>query len=178
MQYLKNLGIPVLFMLGYLFMGLILHMFVDSVIVITTVADVIIGVVGLFYCNVCLFSVSKKSLLKAIIYIIAVVYVVTYDMNKIELKVLQEMFLVLLVAPCAEEILIRGICFNHLKKILHIGIAYIASALIFAMLHVNLVMLPFYIMFGIITAMIFEHTGRLENCIVVHSLYNLIVLIF
>lgn len=76
------------------------------------------------------------------------------------------------VAPAVfEEFVFRGVIFSKLKKY-GTSFALIASSLLFAMLHSNLVSMPFAFLAGLIIGFIYIRTGNLWIAIVIHFLNN------
>jgi membrane protease YdiL (CAAX protease family) len=77
-------------------------------------------------------------------------------------------------APFAEEFLFRGLLFRALDR----GggwRAIIGSAAFFAIYHPPLAWLPVFLV-GVATAFVFKKTGRLAAAVVVHMVYNAVVL--
>ena len=76
-------------------------------------------------------------------------------------------------APLVEEILFRGILFPFMKKIGPSGLAYMSSALLFAVIHINLVTFVPLFFLGLILAWLLEWTDNLLAPIAAHSVFNL-----
>ena len=89
-----------------------------------------------------------------------------------------------MAAPLVEEILFRGLVLNAwdtaLKKSRrpwlqqhHQGIALAVSAVLFAVCHGNLALIPLHIMAGLILGYIYQTSGRLSSAVLMHMLMNL-----
>ena len=76
------------------------------------------------------------------------------------------------VAPLAEEIFFRGFLYAGLRSRLGPTSGVLVSALIFSLVHVLPgVLLPIFVM-GAIFALLYERTGSLWPCIVLHGVIN------
>lgn len=76
------------------------------------------------------------------------------------------------LAPVAEEIFFRGYVFRAFLTSRGAPWAYVLSAGIFAIAHMNLPGLLSFFAIGIILAYLFQRSGSLVPCIVAHSLNN------
>jgi hypothetical protein len=87
------------------------------------------------------------------------------------------MLLVLLVfaAPLFEEFLFRGLLFRGIRRSSNILVAAVASAAIFAIVHPAISAAPVFVL-GLATAVAFEYTGLLLAPILVHVIYNAVVI--
>ncbi|HWE60936.1 MAG TPA: type II CAAX endopeptidase family protein [Chloroflexota bacterium] len=84
----------------------------------------------------------------------------------------------LLLTPVIEELLFRGVLYQALRRRMPVGSAALISALIFAVMHGQLLLLiPFTVM-GVILALIYERSGSLWPTILVHACNNGIILLF
>lgn len=81
------------------------------------------------------------------------------------------LLLSLFVAPIIEELLMRGIVFNIIKKHSLI-LAYIISSLVFAVMHGTLIHLYVGFIVGLFFAIVYQTTGKLKYNIICHILYN------
>ncbi len=79
-------------------------------------------------------------------------------------------------APLFEEFLFRGLVYGGLRRTFPKLTAAIASAAVFAVVHPPLGFLPVFSL-GLVTAWIYERTGRLLTPILAHMTYNTIVVI-
>jgi len=78
-------------------------------------------------------------------------------------------------APFAEEFLFRGLLFRALDREWGGWRAFVGSAAFFAIYHQPLAWLPVFLV-GLTTAFVFKKTGRLAAAVVVHMVYNAVVL--
>jgi membrane protease YdiL (CAAX protease family) len=76
------------------------------------------------------------------------------------------------LAPLAEELVFRGILYPFLKRYTRPGFAVGAAALIFAIIHGNLVIIVPLTFLAVALTLLYEWTGNLLACIVVHGLFN------
>jgi membrane protease YdiL (CAAX protease family) len=74
-------------------------------------------------------------------------------------------------APVFEEFIFRGLIFGGLRRSLGLLPAALASAAIFAIVHPPVSWLPVFVM-GLCAALVYERTRLLAAPIVVHGLYN------
>lgn len=79
-----------------------------------------------------------------------------------------------IVAPITEELLMRGIVFNELKKVFPIGVAYLLSSLAFAIMHGTIAHLFLSFVSGLLFAIAYEYTGKIISPIIYHSVFNLL----
>ncbi|MDF7825227.1 CPBP family intramembrane metalloprotease [Pontiellaceae bacterium B12227] len=86
------------------------------------------------------------------------------------------MFVVaVLFAPLAEEYLFRGLLFRALDREWGGWKALLGSAAFFAIYHPPMAWLPVGLM-GLFNALLFKKTGRLAPCVLLHMVYNAVVL--
>lgn len=81
---------------------------------------------------------------------------------------------VCLIAPFVEEILMRGVVLSGLKETYGTGIALLVSALLFALLHFNMVQTLSAVVCGLFLGLLYIKTNSVFCCIVAHAGYNLI----
>jgi len=81
------------------------------------------------------------------------------------------------VAPFAEEIFFRGYLYAGLRARWGLGWAMLASAAIFALPHLVPGVLPPIFFTGLVLAAVFEGSGSLWPCIVLHSTVNALAFI-
>lgn len=79
--------------------------------------------------------------------------------------------LLVVLAPLCEEFLFRGLLLSGLRASLRPGVAMLASAAIFAVLHPT-AGLPAVFALGLVTGWLFLRTGWLGPSVVAHALYN------
>ena len=73
-----------------------------------------------------------------------------------------------LVIPIAEELLFRGVVYKRLKLYFGVTPALIGSALIFGIMHVNLVQFLYAAVIGLLLAFVLEKTGKLSMAVFGH----------
>jgi membrane protease YdiL (CAAX protease family) len=76
------------------------------------------------------------------------------------------------LAPFAEEVYFRGIVFRSYLETHGPAVAYFASALVFAMLHLDLAALPPILVLGLVLAWLFRLTASLTPSVIAHGLNN------
>ena len=84
--------------------------------------------------------------------------------------------LTVLAAPLAEEFIFRGLLFRGLTATIPIRWAVPASAAVFALIHPSLSVLPVFAV-GCITAVVYQRSGWLLASMLVHAIYNGVMLI-
>jgi uncharacterized protein len=83
-----------------------------------------------------------------------------------------------IVIPITEEFIFRGLFLNGLLKNHSAALSIVTTSILFAFLHVNPWGLLSYFLIGVVLSWIFLKTKNLIYCIIVHSLYNLWLVIF
>jgi len=78
----------------------------------------------------------------------------------------------IVLAPVVEEILFRGVVFGFLRQVFRGSVAYWASALAFAAIHMNLLTFVPLVFIGLVLAWVYERTGRLVAAMLTHALFN------
>lgn len=88
-----------------------------------------------------------------------------------------QIFLVVILAPLAEEIIFRGVLFAGFLRRMPLLLAAVFSALLFALPHLpgGIAILPLVFVAGFILALLFYRTGSLWPPIIVHALNNALV---
>jgi len=83
-------------------------------------------------------------------------------------------------APIIEELLVRGLLYNSLKRKNGVPYAIILSSLFFGLTHWEFTTIYFFALFGtaIILTLIFEKTQSLSVVIIIHIILNLIATFF
>ncbi len=79
-----------------------------------------------------------------------------------------------IIAPFVEEILMRGIITDGLKTTCGIPAAILLSALLFALLHFNMVQTLSAFICGIVLGLLYVKTGSVLCCITAHCGYNML----
>ena len=82
-----------------------------------------------------------------------------------------------LVIPIAEELLFRGVVYKRLKLYFGVTPALIGSALIFGIMHVNLVQFLYAAVIGLLLALVLEKTGKLSMAVFGHIAANLVAVL-
>lgn len=90
---------------------------------------------------------------------------------------LWSVILLLMAAPLAEEALIRGSILPRLRTGLGVVAASIVSALLFSLLHLNLVQIVLTLPLGIVLGFVACYTGRIRETIALHAGFNLLSVI-
>ncbi|MDG1876559.1 MAG: CPBP family intramembrane metalloprotease [Acidimicrobiales bacterium] len=82
------------------------------------------------------------------------------------------------MAPLAEEIVYRGLLYRGIRDMeashhsMAVGLAVVASSLVFAISHFQFLQFPGLFLFGVVAAVLFQHTGRLATAIWAHIGFN------
>lgn len=84
-----------------------------------------------------------------------------------------QLFSIIIFGPIFEEIFFRGVIFGHLKKNYKIVSAVIVQALIFAIMHGNIVQGIYAFILGIVLGLVYIHYESLIACIIIHVVTNL-----
>ena len=79
-------------------------------------------------------------------------------------------------APFAEEYLFRGLLFRSMDRAWGDRRAVIGSAAFFAVYHPLLAWPPVFLL-GVANALLFKRTGRLLPAVILHMIYNTVVVI-
>ena len=77
-----------------------------------------------------------------------------------------------LLAPVLEELVFRGIVYGSLRKITGMWPSVFISALLFGLVHFNIVQLIYALMLGIVLALAMEYVGNVYGAIVGHMAAN------
>lgn len=80
---------------------------------------------------------------------------------------------VVVMAPLVEELFFRGLLLQSITRAIGALPAVLISSAIFALVHVELVVMPGLFMFGVIAAVITLRTGRLGMAWAMHATFNL-----
>ncbi len=78
------------------------------------------------------------------------------------------------IIPIAEELLFRGVVYKRLKLYLGVTPALIGSAVLFGIMHVNLVQFLYATAVGLFLAFLLEKTGKLSMAVFGHIAANLV----
>ena len=85
-----------------------------------------------------------------------------------------QLVIVIILIPIYEEIVFRGIIFGYLRKNFNIIVAILAQALIFGIMHLNLVQGIYTFILGIVLALIYMYSDSILGNITVHIIFNLL----
>jgi membrane protease YdiL (CAAX protease family) len=77
-----------------------------------------------------------------------------------------------ITAPVFEEILMRGLVYNELKRNINFKLAVVLQAIIFGLYHGNILQFIYATILGIFLAMVYEWTKSLWAPILIHILFN------
>ncbi len=79
-----------------------------------------------------------------------------------------------LVAPCAEETVFRGLIYPTLKQLGFPKLALWGTSILFALVHSNLMILLPLTVLAVILTLLYERTGNLLAPILAHSVFNFV----
>lgn len=82
-----------------------------------------------------------------------------------------------LVVPLFEETFFRGLLVSWLRRHLRFELAVFVMAALFALEHGSLLVAPYAFIFAVSAARVRERTGSLFNCVLMHSLNNILLLL-
>jgi CAAX protease family protein len=90
-----------------------------------------------------------------------------------------QVLLIAIAAPIGEEVCFRGMLFGGLRERLPMWAAALISAALFGLLHVTtgISVVPPLIAFGFLLALLYERTGSILPCILLHMLNNSVALL-
>jgi uncharacterized protein len=90
-----------------------------------------------------------------------------------------QILLIAIAAPIGEEVCFRGMLFGGLRERLPMWAAALISAALFGLLHVTtgISVVPPLIAFGFLLALVYERTGSILPCILLHMLNNSVALL-
>ena len=84
----------------------------------------------------------------------------------------------IIIAPVLEEIYFRKIVYRILKKKIGVFIGIVISSCMFGIIHYNLYSFGTLFLISIICTINYENTGRIIHSILIHSFFNLVMIIF
>ena len=88
------------------------------------------------------------------------------------------LLLTVFVAPVFEELVIRGILYNISCEVFNRTMGTLVSVLVFSLLHGTSVHVILGIIAGIFFTFVYETRHNLLDCVIVHSIYNIMCLVF
>lgn len=98
--------------------------------------------------------------------------VATMSQDLIELPFLLIFFLVAIMAPINEELVLRGVIYEGYKKSNGAFLALIMSAILFGLIHMNLNQALYAMIIGVVLILLKEATGSLWTPIIFHIVFN------
>jgi len=81
------------------------------------------------------------------------------------------------ISPILEEVFFRVIVYTEFKKRIGIFFGILCSSLLFSIVHYNIYSFAVIFIIGLICALQFEKTGDIKNSIIIHSLFNFVMVI-
>lgn len=87
-------------------------------------------------------------------------------------RITLEIFSLVLVIPVVEELLYRGIVYERARKWLGVRPAMVVSAVIFGLIHMNLVQFIYASVFGLLLVCFAEQTGNISGAVAAHMAAN------
>lgn len=85
-----------------------------------------------------------------------------------------QLIITIVFIPIYEEIFYKGIIFGYLRKNFNIIVAVLVQALIFGIMHLNLVQSIYTFILGIVLALIYMYSDSILGNITVHIIFNLL----
>ncbi|SFU59874.1 hypothetical protein SAMN04487886_107012 [Clostridium sp. DSM 8431] len=79
-----------------------------------------------------------------------------------------------ILVPIFEEILYRGIVFEHLKKLFNIKLVIVLQAVIFAITHNNKAQVIYTLILGLILGVVYCINENIINCCIIHIIFNVL----
>lgn len=199
MKIIKSFGICAVFVCFYFAIALISCAFIENRVLATVVADFVsAGLCFLYYMQKCkvdaVYSVCNRHQQSKLFIVaffafmcvawffiqITTTFIIlhfddtayqSYEMLSDSQSYLY-MLLTLIAAPIAEEVLLRGVVFNVLKRTIPAQFAYFISSVLFSLMHGTVTHLFLAFTAGFLFAVIYDYTGKLRYPIVFHSVFN------
>lgn len=78
-----------------------------------------------------------------------------------------------IITPISEEFMLRGVVYNNLKKYMNIRTAIFIQALLFGILHMNIIQSTYAVLAGILIGYVYEKSNSLIVSSVFHMSFNL-----
>lgn len=82
------------------------------------------------------------------------------------------LIVIIILGPIFEEVLFRGIIFNHLKNNYSFVVAVILQALLFGLAHGNIVQFIYTSISGILFVLVYIYCGSILGSILLHMVFN------
>lgn len=86
--------------------------------------------------------------------------------------------LVIIGAPIVEEVFYRGLLLRALQRRIGTRGAVVISSVVFAFAHLQPLLIPAFIVFGLVLAIAAVRTNRLGTCILAHATFNALTVAF
>jgi membrane protease YdiL (CAAX protease family) len=83
----------------------------------------------------------------------------------------------MVLTPLVEELLFRGVLYQALRRTMPVSTAAMLSAMIFAFMHLNVVLFIPLLVMGLVLALVYEWSGSIVPTILVHACNNGIILL-
>lgn len=188
MKNYRNIVVSSCLLLAYFLFGFLFLCLGFSSVVATCVTDVLISALGFWYIRICyvpdtkffIWNARNGSLLLfefVCIWLICSCFSGMFGFSK-SIYTIMDVVLMLLLAPICEELLMRGLLFRSLRNVYSILFAAVVSSFVFACIHGSFVHIFTGFLFGLFQAYLYQWTGRLFICILIHSVYNLLSMYF
>ncbi len=84
-----------------------------------------------------------------------------------------KMIILVIFVPICEEILFRGVIFGFLKKNYNLIISIFIQAIIFSMMHFNIIQGIYTFILGVVLAIVYVYSESILTCMILHMVYNL-----
>ncbi|WP_206529883.1 CPBP family intramembrane glutamic endopeptidase, partial [Clostridium perfringens] len=85
-----------------------------------------------------------------------------------------QLIITIVLIPIYEEIFYRGVIFGYLRRNFNIIVAIIGQALVFGLMHLNLVQIIYTFILGIVLALVYMYSKSIIGNISVHIIFNLL----
>ena len=87
------------------------------------------------------------------------------------------LLLTVFVAPVAEEVLFRGVCYTQMRKVFGPVFACLLSTVFFAVLHATPSQVYLSLMCGLLFCVVYELTGSILYSMSLHFMYNVLCIV-
>jgi membrane protease YdiL (CAAX protease family) len=201
MSKLKSLVLPFGVTAFYIIFAIILSLFTSNSLIVTVIDNITVAILGLVLIrkfNKMDGRASVKSITQFVILLVGalciiwftcqitstVIYNVLGDSSFDTYQDIANSDIMLyavisvFIAPLTEEVMTRGLWFGFLKQKWCPLAGYIASPIVFAILHGTLVHIPTGILFGLFLCLIYDYTGKLFIPVLLHFGFNLFAIVF
>lgn len=78
-----------------------------------------------------------------------------------------------IIAPISEELMLRGVIYNNLKKYITPSFAILVQALLFGLMHMNIIQSTYAVIAGLILGYIYEKSNSLFVSSIFHISFNI-----